>query len=252
MSEISLKIESDSIERISEYDSLLVPNDMPNIASELFEDTDLATFYNLAYGKMRGERAPGDFDFYHHFIESMGNFDIEIKKPLTREPPNCFKATETIDVGLDLPVEEEFATLQHPHSLFEISYTHPVKQTFGPKQSYTTERQAHYFLSPTKIVIRTECPSTGFMYANSFYPVMISQLEEVEDANGRTAVQFNQYFKIHFVKKIPFIGGSIAKEALKESRSNFQDVFTDLIRKELGIKTNVRLGSRSPRASEIP
>ena len=45
-------------------------------------------------------------------------------------------------------------------------------------------------------------------------------LEEEKSEESSASVQVNFYFKVHFVKKIPFIGGKIAKEAMKEFREN--------------------------------
>ena len=122
-----------------------------------------------------------------------------------------------------------------------------MKQTFGPKQAIIDEKMNHFFLGPNKIVIRNECRNSGFMYSSSFYPVMITVLEE--DPVKR-CVSFKVYFKVHFIKNIPFIGGKIEREGKKEATANLTDVFIPLIHQTL--ESGARAGSVSPRASEIP
>ena len=66
------------------------------------------------------------------------------------------------------------------------------------------------------------------MYSQNFYPCWLCELEEVKDELDNPAVNMTFYFKVHFVKKIPFIGGKIAKEAMKEFKENKIETFMPL------------------------
>ena len=67
------------------------------------------------------------------------------------------------------------------------------------------------------------------MYSKNFCPIWTCVLEEEKSDEGKPSVQLDFYFRVHFVKKIPFIGGKIAKEATKEFRENKVQVFIPLV-----------------------
>ena len=129
--------------------------------------------------------------------------------------------------------DDDLNRISQPYSTYEIHYTHPVKQSFGPKEAIVDEKMDHYFLSEDRIMIRNECRNSGFMYSSSFYPISIIQLQERRDEEGAPLVEFQAFFKVHFVKKIPFIGGKIEKESAREAKEALGGPFISLIKEHL-------------------
>ena len=52
---------------------MLALDSFDHLLEENFEDVDLSRFYNLIYGKSRRYTGRRRKDFYHYFIEVMGN-----------------------------------------------------------------------------------------------------------------------------------------------------------------------------------
>ena len=71
-------IENQVIQQMDDYDEMLQTDSFDLLMTESFEDIDLCKFYNLIYGKSRRYTHRTRKDFYHYFIEVMGNRDIEV------------------------------------------------------------------------------------------------------------------------------------------------------------------------------
>ena len=82
--------EVNSADRLGEYDAEIDTEDMDLIASETFEHVTLRSFFNLVYARKFESRHPDGLDFYHAYVKKCGNFDIEVRKPLTNDPPPAF------------------------------------------------------------------------------------------------------------------------------------------------------------------
>lgn len=110
-----------------------------------------------------------------------------------------------------------------------------------------------YFLSPAKIAIKSEIDQSGFMYSSNFQVWTLQTLEEVKEEDV-VAVDYTYYVKVHFFKKIPFIGGKIASETIKECKANSIDTFIPMLQLALEGKKleDYKNGGKSPRASEVP
>ena len=89
------------------------------------------------------------------------------------------------------------------------------------------------------------------MYATNFYPVALVVLEHKKDENGLDSVDLNYYFKIHFLKKVPFLGGKIKSEGIKEIKAVLAEGLIPLIRETLS-ETITRQNNSSPTIGDIP
>lgn len=87
------------------------PTEYKKITAFRFQDATLAQLYQLSFGTQCSERGDENPDFYHHYVKSLGNYDTAVnKRPI--DPPSCFRHHETVEDGLNLATEEEFANLK--------------------------------------------------------------------------------------------------------------------------------------------
>lgn len=91
------------------------------------------------------------------------------------------------------------------------------------------------------------------MYSGNFQVWALSVLEETREEEKLT-VDYSYYVKVHFFKKIPFIGGKIASETIKECKANCIDTFLPMLQLAIEGKRleDFKRGGVSPRASEVP
>jgi hypothetical protein len=85
----------DQLEPDKEFDlSQIIPEEMTVIKKDIFEDIDLATFYHFIFGKGWCQKNSTGSTFYVNYQEELGNFDIEIVRPLTHDPPHFLRMIE--------------------------------------------------------------------------------------------------------------------------------------------------------------
>lgn len=81
---------------------------------------------------------------------------------------------------------------------------------------------------------------------------MYFDLKEFQNEDNKTCVDYTHYFKLHFIKTIPFISGKLAWAALEECKENWQERFPIWIWEELALPGIKSSQSIPLWASEIP
>ena len=101
---------------------------------------------------------------------------------------------------------------------FKIKYTHKLHQTFGPSQCDIQEAITAYFISPTKVIIRSVIDQYGFTYCDYFNPMLISIIQqEYNKKKNQFSISFRVFFRMNFVKK-----SCLSKGWLKTKQSTQQ------------------------------
>ena len=115
MSAVSLDIESQGENISKETEELLSIDDFDHIGGDVFEDVDLPRLYNMVWFKNRQYIEDDNKDFFHHYLEVIGNFDIHHPQDFNNEPPMTFRDQETIDEGFSIDPATEMQSLRNPH-----------------------------------------------------------------------------------------------------------------------------------------
>jgi len=81
---------------------------------------------------------------------------------------------------------------------------------------------------------------------------MFFDLKEFTNEEGKVCVDYTHYFKLHFIKGIPFIQGKVTRTAIEECKGNWMERFPERVREELEIPSRKSNTLVPIRASEIP
>ena len=116
----------------------------------------------------------------------------------------------------------------------KVTYTHPLKQTFGPSKCDIAETHTHYFISPTKFIVRNFVENFGFTFWDCFNPMYTHIIEQKYDKKkNKFSVSIKYYFRVNFVKSVMFFQSKIKTEAQKETKSTINEILCPMIREYL-------------------
>lgn len=151
------------------------------------------------------------------------------------EPPPPEYFTDEAKIVEDYSIEELKGIFSdQKSSKFVVSYTKPLKQTLGPKQWGIKESLTHYFISPTKFIIRGFVENFGFTFWDCFNPMNIQIVEQLYDKKKNSfKIEVKMYARVNFVKSVMFFQNKIKTEAKKEVTSVYPDIYTPLVKEYL-------------------
>lgn len=78
---------------------------MTIVRKDIFEDIDLATFYHFIFGKGWCQKNQTGKTFYVNYSEELGNFNIEVVKTITSDPPPFLRIIDQISIDDGISID---------------------------------------------------------------------------------------------------------------------------------------------------